>query len=366
MSKSQVPMIGDYVSGRKNNFDIIRFVAATMVIFSHSYALSGYTEPEAIGTRDTYGHLGVLIFFVISGFLITQSYLRTENFSVFLKSRVLRIFPALIFVVLLTVFVLGPAITTLPIKDYFSDIATYKYISNITLYGINFNLPGVFENNVFAEVVNGSLWTLQYEFTFYLFVGLLGLFGLLNSKRLVFLLFFISLSMLTLGIGKGITVYNMNVQFIIEFFACFSAGMVFYIFRDCIPLDKYIALTCLLLTFISIPFNDLPPELLIVSFSYLIFYFSFNSSINISKFSKFGDFSYGMYVYAFPVQQLVTYLHGGKMGHYENFIISFFVTLLCSIFSWHFIEKKCMKLKHIRLIKKRNEQYNDATQQTGV
>ena len=165
------------IDARKNNLDIIRFLAATLVVFSHAYPLTtgnNATEPFAVCSNGqmTFGELAVSIFFIISGFLITQSYDRSKNPIYYFKARVLRIFPGLIFCVLLTVFFLGPIFTELNVKDYFKDPKTYDYLKTITLYWIQYDLPGVFQTNVWPGAVNGSLWTLWYEFFFYIVVAI--------------------------------------------------------------------------------------------------------------------------------------------------------------------------------------------------
>ena len=151
---------------RKNNFDIIRFLASLMVVWFHSYPLTlgitGGTDQLAFltGGQVTFGGLAVMIFFIISGFLITMSYDRSNDLTKFTKARILRIFPGVIFVVLLSTFVLGPLVTNIELKEYLTNFQTYKYLLAMSLYKMQYALPGVFETNVYQISVNGSLWTL--------------------------------------------------------------------------------------------------------------------------------------------------------------------------------------------------------------
>jgi peptidoglycan/LPS O-acetylase OafA/YrhL len=144
-------------SNRKNNLDALRLIGAFLVLFSHSFPIAGNNEPGPPFFRNTFGELGVYIFFIISGFLITQSYMRSNSPKIFLWARFLRIFPALIFVVFVTVFFFGPIITNLTAIEYYKNSQTYYYLSNITLYNVNYQLPGVFLANPIPSVVNGSL-----------------------------------------------------------------------------------------------------------------------------------------------------------------------------------------------------------------
>lgn len=152
---------------RKNNFGFIRLLGAVMVITGHMYVLTGQNAPMFMW--ETIHGFGVASFFVIGGYLITKSWMRCPVFKQYILKRIFRIFPALIVWVLLTVFVIGPLLTSLSIKEYFGHPLTWKYILNCVLY-INHLLPGVFENNIGSKAVNGSLWCLPVEFLMYLII----------------------------------------------------------------------------------------------------------------------------------------------------------------------------------------------------
>jgi len=134
------------------------------------------------------GRFGVLIFFVISGFLIAMSWEKKKNVVDFALARVLRIYPAVIVVVLLSVIILGPLLTTKSICEYFNNNLTKLYIQDITLFRMYYYLPGVFEFNPTSSI-NGSLWTLPYEFTCYIFLGFLGLIKALIKKKIMLICF---------------------------------------------------------------------------------------------------------------------------------------------------------------------------------
>ena len=142
-------------AGMKNNFDLIRLVAASLVIFGHSFVFLGLTEPVFFSWLPP-GPIGVHIFFIISGYLVAQSWSRDPNASRFLARRALRIFPGLAVCVLVSVFLIGPIFTTLTLKQYFRDHATFHYLRDIALY-IQYYLPGVLQHHGFP-----MLWTARY------------------------------------------------------------------------------------------------------------------------------------------------------------------------------------------------------------
>lgn len=332
--------INEFLIGRNNNFDIIRFVAATLVIFSHAYPITygnNGSEPFAILTSGqmTYGELAVSIFFFISGFLITQSLDRSKNLAYYFKARFLRIFPALIVCILFSVFVLGPIFTEYSLIEYFTDLNTYQYIMGISLYFIQYDLPGVFTSNTWPVAINGSIWTLWYEFFFYIFVAIVGITTKIN-KWFVLTLYLINIFFFSFGIGG----------FYSELFIYFGAGMLYYLFKNWIKLNGIFAI----LSFIIVLFTartDLFNFTFAIFGGFLILYLAFNPKIKLNNFGKYGDFSYGIYIYGFPVQQTMTYLFHNQLTPGMNFLLSFPVALLFAILSWNFVEKRALNYKKI-------------------
>src|SRR5688572_1487341 len=166
-----------------NNFNLIRLVAAWLVIYGHSYPVTATSGPDVLQQLVQIkfaGGIAVDVFFVISGFLIAAS-LERNRLTHYLAARALRIFPAQIVCVLLCVFVLGPLLTT--VADYWSSPQTWKYLwKNITLGRTQYFLPGVFEA-LPSKAVNGSLWSLPIEFRLYLLLGLLAVLRMFRPNR---------------------------------------------------------------------------------------------------------------------------------------------------------------------------------------
>ena len=169
---------------RDNNFNIIRFVAAIMVMAGHMAYIGGYTLPTLWG--EGIQALGVKIFFLIGGFLIAKSWESDSNPVRYMTKRVFRIFPALIAFTLVAAYVIGPILSTLTINEYFQSPLVRNYLRNILLFPA-YSLPGVFETNPYPNAVNGSLWTLPIEFAMYILVPIiLILAGKKKEKRYSF------------------------------------------------------------------------------------------------------------------------------------------------------------------------------------
>lgn len=338
---------------RENNYDLIRLIAASLVIYSHSYPLTGNNPLEPLGklTGDlSFGGLAVAIFFVISGFLVTKSYLKNDDLLFFLKSRMLRIFPGLSVSMLFCGFFIGTLVTTLPLHEYFLNREVYSFIyHNITLHNLHWDLPGVFATNIYKNGVNGSIWTLPIEFCLYLIIAALGVLSLLKkplicstvivlSVVLMFICFFFFNSTFESIISDG---WLMNAT-------CFAVGSL------CFLLKRYCFINqVILIGLIAVSIMALHTKFFLMiccpTICYAVFYFSYHPFFNCKFLTRHGDFSYGLYIYGFPIQQVVShYLH------FSNPLLLFFVAyplaLIIAILSWKFIEKPALSFKKKSII----------------
>ena len=337
----------------ENNFDFLRFLAATFVIISHSFALTlNQTDPLGNFTGFmTMGSLGVAIFFTISGYLILKSWDRKREPISFFKNRILRIFPGLTCVVLITVFVIGPLVTILSWKNYFLNTETWVYFNNIIL-NIQFSLPGVFVNNPYPNSVNGSLWTLPIEFCCYILVFILGLFLVYRNRYNLIIIFAIQ-SLIFLAFPLQLQKISppffpfTNAYQIVLLTLFFSAGMIFYAFKDLIKPDFKISVILFFIFMSTFLFAKvaLANFMMIIFVSYLTMVIAFLPLPHLHLFGKNGDFSYGLYIYAFPIQQTLVFCFKG-LSILSLFISSFLCTLFIAILSWNFIENPCLKLKN--------------------
>ena len=349
--------LASYTEEPQNNYLILRFVAALLVIWGHSYALTKLpgNNMDLIqrALRFTYaGGVGVDAFFVISGFLVTASYLNRRDWSEFMKARCLRIFPGLILCMLATVFLLGPVVTTLPALQYFTSAELYGYLfRNITLLSLHFTLPGVFEN-LPSPGVNGSLWTLPAEFLLYLLLSLFGAIGILFSRR--WYGFFILLCCL----AAVFLVYDVSLfasrERYLRLFILFAAGSVMRVYADRIPLSTMI-FAALSVVMVAFHYRFHPHRGMVVQpgmmylftvwLVYAVFWIAYVPNLHV--FNRMGDYSYGLYIYAFPIQQaLRQYIPA--IRPLEMFCAASLLTLGCAILSWHFVEHPALDLKKVK------------------
>ena len=298
-------------NSRQNNFDALRLIAAASVVFSHSFLIAEGTQDHEwliwlTGNQSILGLVGVFVFFAISGFLVTQSFEETGDPLRFLAKRALRIFPGL-FVATVAVGVrAGAARHDAPAGAFLSRPEPYEYVVGNTLLDQTVHeLPGVmFVNNPVGLEINGSLWTLRLEFTMYLMVLVLGVLRLLTVRSALLLLAF------------GMACLHFNMLYPLEkwgwFFQLlsgwgwlvgfFAAGMVLYKLRHTRIFDGRIALLALAGLVLSVPLRQF--ILLFPVFGcYLALWLALTPRLPVIPAARFGDLSYGIYIYGWPVEQ---------------------------------------------------------------
>jgi len=324
---------------RDNNFDSIRAIAATAVLVSHAFPVSygdNLHEPLYVLTRGqaSLGSMAVAVFFAISGFLISRSFLTggrgRENYYRFIKARALRILPALLITLLILSLLVGPMISDRGIYSYFTDRQILKFIFlNASFLGFNDRLPGVFESNPFSGAVDGSLWTLRHEVRCYALVFVLGVAGMLRPRVLIGLLI----------IGLYLMMRSDHEKWF--FYECFVSGALLYVMKA--PLKSEYALCCLSGLALSALFN-MPNVGMAFCGAYLVIWLAVNRSVRLPKLGKYGDFSYGIYIFAFPVQQLVQQALGPQGHWWLNILLSLPVTVCLGALSWRFVERPALAM----------------------
>jgi peptidoglycan/LPS O-acetylase OafA/YrhL len=300
------------------------------------------------------GTVAVDIFFVTSGFLITSSLLNRQNILDFSCARLLRIFPALWVMLLLTIFILGPRFTNLPLPSYFADHATRSYlVRGATLFrGVTFSLPGVFALNPYRDAVNGSLWTLPYEVNMYARLALIWLVMVVTGKHrkrafkalAVSYAAWLGVRYLALILSNGASAVPLGVELPFMFFI----GSAFYILKDHIQLSRpFFFLLAGALAF-SLHARLAFQITYTASLAYLVLYLAYVPSCRglIRRYNLIGDYSYGVYIYAFPVQQSVAALIPG-VSVYRMILISAPLTVLLAVLSWHVVEKPSLALNGV-------------------
>lgn len=339
--------LADYASRPENNYLLLRFLAALAVIYGHSFAISNKSDQTEVFwrlLRFTYsGDLGVDVFFVISGFLVTASYLNRHDLADFMKARCLRIFPGLFVCVVFTAFVLAPIVTTVPVAQFLRHGQPYDFVlRNVTLWNIRFDLPGVFQDQP-VTAVNGSLWTLPAEFLLYILVGLFGATGVLGRRRWYWL-FIAALCALATALTTTVPFFINKTDFL-RLFILFGAGSLLRVYGDRIPLATSLMLLLLVpavLCYDTAAF----PYLFLGWLVYATVWFAYVPDLH--WFNRAGDYSYGLYIYAFPVQQTLRHYFPHILP-LQMFPAAAAVTLACAMASWHLVEEPALRLKRVDL-----------------
>ncbi|RJX76583.1 acyltransferase [Pseudomonas sp. LS-2] len=343
--------LGDLASRRNNNFNLIRMLAATAVLISHSYPLAqGDTavEPLSSWLGISLGELAVITFFCVSGFFISLSRDRAPSNLDFFSARFLRIYPGLTLVLLLSVFLIGPLFTTLGTLEYFRSGAIYSYLSNnLMLFSMKFQLPGLFADNPWPGI-NGSLWTLFYEVTLYILVGVLGAFAFYGRgpRFAVFLLIYAVAYVAFKALLANTTWLNElhRAQFFFTWSLPFVLGMSLYRYRQHIQhrFVWFLPLAALAGWAYQTAFFF---ECFVFAWTYLIFYLGFATHRVADRYNELGDYSYGVYIYAFPVQEILAHQIKG-IGPVSMMLVAFPIVLIAAMLSWHFVEKPAMSRRH--------------------
>ncbi len=334
--------VADRASDRNNNFNLIRMFAAIGVLISHSWPIAlgaGTAEPlSGLLPGMTLGEVSVLVFFCISGFFIARSFANRSSLGAFLMARILRLFPALVVVLVLTVLVAGLWLSTAPPSQFWA--ATPGYIlHNLSLFFLQYDLPGVFSGNPYGPAINGSLWTLNYEVLCYGGVVLAGVAGLL-ARPALFGLALVGF----LGLFAMAEVLDMpgRVETLLRLAFPFAVGMSFWVWRTHIRLSGWLALIFLAASMLIRGTEWFFP-VFTTALSYAVFVAGYARVPMLLHYNRIGDYSYGTYIYAFPVQQLVAY--HGILSPEANIALALPVTLFCAILSWHWVEAPMLKLK---------------------
>lgn len=318
---------------RGNSFDALRIVAALTVLLGHEWAFAKAGAAPRLAGIPVHT-LAVMVFFSISGFLIASSWLRDDHLGRFLLRRARRIFPALLVVVVLTVFVLGPAITTLSPRAYFTTPTTWAYLGNAGL-ATSYRLPGVFaEPGRHSAAVNGSLWTLGLEFCCYLAVAAIGL-ATRRAGRPASVAVWSVIAMLALAVAQLSGSHELASDGVV--IACFAFGAVARYARSVGYLPQ-IAVGLTAAWILAARVDDGPGTLIacaaVPATSIAL------GSRRIPGFAWLivaGDVSYGTYLYAFPVQQF--FASSGHTPLSGQLVLAACTTLAAATLSWHLVER---------------------------
>ncbi len=347
---------------RANSIGFLRWLMAFMVIFSHAGPIGGFYGGHDLGTQwsdeQSFGGVAVGGFFFLSGFLITKSRMGRSTIFRFFWRRILRIFPAFWLTLLVTAFVLAP-IAWLhrvgSLGSYFGspDESPLTYFFNNMFLNLGQrNIAGMGTQLPYFQLLgsrdwNGSAWTLWYEFGCYILVGLLGLVGALAERRFAALaaVIIIGLSAIQwLRIGDlAQWLPGLHDIYILLLAPPFAFGILFAVYADRIPLDWRIAVGGLLLAAVTYGKGGF-----LVFGQYALYYFMIWFATHtpfLNRWERFGDFSYGIYIFAWPIMTFVAYFGLQQHGWLPYHVVVIVLCHVAAFLSWHLIEKPAMSLK---------------------
>lgn len=359
----------DEHDGYGPGFDFLRLFLAVCVVLGHTSDIMG--ERNVATSFMSYVVYSVLsMFFSLGGFLVASSALRLK-LGDFLINRSLRVIPALAVEVVLSVLILGPLLTTVPLAEYFADSRPYRYILNIVGW-VSYDLPGVFKTHPSSNV-NESLWTMPFEYGFY---GLLAVFmclGVLKRPLVV-----VWAAVLSIGIGVATVAVQAvtHIDIVQEYgwvgqidttvfcgpgsrlLVGFLIGTAFYLYRYALPYSKSLFAICLgyvlALSQIDIfwwmehlPVGPATPVLNLLCalpVTYVMIFIGV-SDVKLPKLLRGGDYSYGVYLYSFPIQQALYAAYPVHDYFVLRLLVQTIVILPIAMLSWHYIEKPVLKMR---------------------
>ncbi|HGG8900255.1 TPA: acyltransferase family protein [Enterobacter cloacae] len=326
---------------RDNCFDIIRHIAAYTVLVSHHFRLSGFDEP-IFARWNTYGALAVAIFFCLSGYLMPKSFQSSENFMEFMKKRCLRIFPGLIFCSFVLYFLIAVIFNTAnPVEYLISSKPLIHTLRNILF--IRDSVDGVFTSYIFPKEIDGSLWTLPIEFACYVIIG----FALSISFSWV-----TPALLLVAGIVSGIffsfypdsaTYYSIPFKWLAFFSIPFSFGALLYMTSNAwMKYKKWMLGIAIAFIFAKIGEPQVTTIIpLCVTTIIIVLGLSFKDRVINGGF----DISYGVYIYAFPVQQII--INNTNLNFYVSMATCALITTILAMLSYRYIERPFLHKKKV-------------------
>lgn len=338
----------DAINPRKNNFNFLRLLFASLVLLSHSFEILDGNKSRELLTNIfgtiTFGGFAVDGFFLLSGYLIVKSWDLEPNARSFLLKRILRIYPGFIVAALISAFVVGPLGAEL--VSYFSQLDLTKFAIVTLMLGPP-RVPPVFAGQHYPSV-NGSMWTISFEFICYIAVLLLGVIGLVKWRKgwlLITAIFFVI--MICHQMGFEFTLFGRIFNFKNQFWRLglfFFSGGTYYLFRDKIIFSSWMVWVLGGILLLSMFQSALTEIALAAIGGYLLFYFAFLPVSLLRSFQTLPDVSYGLYLYGWPIQMLLIW-YFPNLPAFSVFLFSLLAGILAGFLSWNLVEKPFLKFK---------------------
>ena len=341
----------------QNNFNFLRLFFASSVILTHSVELvdgSQRREPllYLLNSPWPMSYLAVDGFFLLSGYLITQSWLREPDLTRFLWKRVLRIYPGFVVAILFSALIVGPMGGN---PHYWRDFDIVEFLTGLATLRVQ--TPKTFESLHYPHV-NGSAWTIPYEFLCYLMTAFLGYYLLLRRRMAI-----VAACLCVMGFlvwqrraGLHVTYFGPDAASQLRHYLwtsprmviAFLTGTCFFLFRDRIRYHWLGVLVSLVLLRVACMRQTTALLAFPIIWGYLVFAFAFAKSSFLRRFGQTADVSYGIYLYAWPIQTLIIY-HFPQINPYLVSAITFFSSVLLGTLSWYAVERPFLRLRSVSL-----------------
>lgn len=364
----------DEQKGFAQGFDFLRIFLATGIIGWHTASLSGHVETARASVFWFSEYMLVPMFFALSGFLVAASSMRLSTTN-FLLNRAARILPALAADIVFAALLIGPLVTTLPARQYFTDAGFFSYFFNVVGW-MHYLLPGVFKNNPSPEV-NGALWTVPFEIGCYVILMGLMISGAIKRSRLVLLL---TCAVLVVGIPLRLMASHLvseDASFLDKLamnlflfrgsllWPSFLIGIVLYQFRYYVPCSRSVAIGLVCAAILVSVFGDAKVllsrpaihSIILPLLGYLTVMIGLSPMPRLPGFGT-GDYSYGLYLYHTPFLQLLIYCFPTAWTGerwWTLFLVGFPLSLTAAVISWHVFEYPALKLRKSFVIKHRGD-----------
>ena len=318
---------------KSNNLQLTRLVAAILVIFSHSFALSSGKNAHdwlsiISGGQLSLGGFSVSVFFLCSGYFASKSISQNNTgLFIYIKKRYIRLATPLA-VVVISCILCGTFLSASSVKEYYSSPQTWEYLLNI-VFILRHNLPGVFIRNIYGPTINGALWTIPVEFLCHIACYIAFKLKFLEKNR------FRLIIMILITISNEILIYkpgisNSLIRAVILPASMFIIGMIYYVYGEYFRRSTIFMIFSIIL-FIILSVTAFIRIAVILFVPYICFYFWFQRKQISNTFAKLGDHSYSMYLWGFPVQQFIVHIFGGNMNNYLNFLLSTPVAIILGL-----------------------------------
>ncbi|QOZ15103.1 acyltransferase [Bradyrhizobium sp. CCBAU 21365] len=343
---TSMPSLADQLALSRNRpagFDYMRIALAASIIGLHSTNVTlGLGRALEIQSTLRIGVAMILaLFFALSGFLVTASLLRCKSLISFLGLRVLRIGPALAVETTLSAIIIGSVFTELPLAQYVADPKFHAYFLNI-VGDIHYELPGVFLHNPLPDLVNAQLWTVPYELWCYVILALLAVLTIcFNRVAFLGVMVIAQIGLIGYDIYRWDEVPIQLRPHLLVF--CFLAGVGFYLWRDKVPFNRTVCLLALVLCAAGMA-TGRGDALAPVPAAYVACYLGLMNPPR-SWIVSSGDYSYGLYLYGFVIQQCVAAFGPPVQHWYLNLLISLPLAFGVAVASWHLVEKRALRLR---------------------